>query len=414
MISTEMRNFRTNFKYKIEGLDILFSDGTIEKINSGMVTHLYIEKDFDNLIFPIINLSVVIPDITYDRINRENETVKFRVKVNKMIYNTAGTFLKYECLFNDIFICFLDKTVVVKDKDSYTTKKNVELTETQNDRSNNRQFYLFKEDVVTCKKIHNLSVSSATLSDLVLYLYQATGINKLLMSKLDNQTSIKNLLLPTGNIVDCMRYLDELKGFYRKGLLMFFDIDTAYFIDNSSKCTAWRKNEVRVTHMHVSNQQDNDSELLGVYVDKDRKSSHIFTNTNRIQINNPNLINDQLNGNNITVVNNKHNKIDKINEKTTQVGKANKKILVAKEDNQYTIETMKYRMRENECVMNITFSGIDLDVLTPNKEFLITYEDTSLNVKYGGNYRLSKMAVTLRKDGEELVSAAECIFKKQE
>lgn len=413
MISSEMRNYRYNVRYKVDSLDILFSDGKIESIAPGMVTHLYIEKDYDNLFFPLINISAVIPDIIYDRINRENETVKFRIKVNKMIYNTTGDFLKYETLFNDIFICFSDKEVVITDKDAYDAKKNVEMSETQNDRSNNRNFYLFKEDVVNCKKIHNLSISSATLTDLIVYLYQITGIKKLLMSKLENHASVNNLLIPSGNIVECIKYLDEMKGFYKKGLMMFFDIDTAYFIDNNSRCTAWRKNEVRVTHMHVSNKQNNDSELIGIYVDKDRKSSHIFANTDRIKLTNPNLINDQINGNNITVVNNKNNKVDNINENLTQVGKANKRILVAKEDNPYTIDAMRYRMKENECVMSIVFMGIDLDVLSPNKEFLITYEDTTLNTKYGGNYRISKLISTIRKDGEELVAETECLFKKQ-
>lgn len=413
MITDEMRTYRNNIKYKVESLDIIFSNGNIENIKPGMVTHLYIEKDFDNSYFPIMNLSVVMDDKVYDRINNENETVKFRLKINKMVYTANGKYVKYESFCNDIFICFLNKEVIIRDKEAYDDKKNVERSSTQNDRANNRNFYLFKEDVVKCKKVHNLSIKSSSLTDLVVYLFQVTDIRKLLMSKIDNPSGINDLLIPTGNIAECLKYVDELKGFYNRGSLLFFDIDTAYFIDKSSKCTAWRKNEVRVTHMHVSNKQGIDSQITGVYVDKDRKSSHIFANTDRIKIVNTNLVNDQLNGNNITIVNNKSRNVSQVNEKLTQVGKANKKVLVAKEDNKYMVEALKYRMKENECVMDISFLGIDIGVLSPNKEFLLTYEDTKHNLLYGGNYRISKSVTTLRKDGEELVGNIECLFKKQ-
>lgn len=414
MISNEMRSYRNDIKYKVESLDILFSNGDIENIKPGMVTHLYIEKDFDNSYFPIMNLSVVIDDLIYDRINKENETVKFRLKINKMIYSSSGNYIKYESFCNDVFICFSNKEVIIRDKEAYDDKKNVERSSTQNDRANTRNFYLFKEEVVRCKQTHNLSIKSSSLTDLVVYLFQITGIRKLLMSKVENPSNVNDLLIPTGNIAECVKYVDEVKGFYNRGLLLFFDIDTAYFIDNSSKCTAWRKNEVRMTHMHVSNKQTPVSQMSGVYIDKDRKSSHIFTNTDKIKIVNTNLINDQLNGNNITIVNNKNKNIDKVNEKLTQVGKANKKVLVAKEENKYAIEALKCRMKENECIMNTTFIGIDIDTLNPNKEFLLTYEDSSLNTKYGGNYRISKSIATLRKDGEELVGEFDCLFKKQE
>ena len=41
-----------------------------------LVTHLYIEKDFDELYFPIVNISVLMKDELYHRIKQENDTVK--------------------------------------------------------------------------------------------------------------------------------------------------------------------------------------------------------------------------------------------------------------------------------------------------------------------------------------------------
>ena len=75
MITDEMRKHKNLIKYKVDNFDILFQNGDIEKMNGDMVTHLYIEKDYDDLYFPIINISVSIKDEIYHRIKQENDTV---------------------------------------------------------------------------------------------------------------------------------------------------------------------------------------------------------------------------------------------------------------------------------------------------------------------------------------------------
>ena len=413
MITEEMQTYRYIYKYKIESLNVIFNDGTIEDIDSGMVSHLYMEYDYDNLYFPILNISVVIKDTLYNKINNENETVKFRVKINKYAYNQDDTLVNYQTVCNDLFVCFSDKKVVVTDEESVKNKEKVESNDIPSNNANNRNFYLFKEEVINCKKNFNLSVSSSTLTSLVVYLFGECDIKKLLMSKLDNDSSISNILIPSGNLIECIDYINELKGFYNKGLLVFFDLDVAYFIDKNYKCTAWRNNEVQMTHMHISNQNNASSQLNGMFTNKDRKSHHIFANTDRISITNQNLLNDQMQGNNITIVNNKSNTINNIKEDTTQIGKANKNILVVKEDNKYLVNEIKERLKENECILEVAFLGIDLECLTPNKEFLLTYEDSNLNKKYGGGYRICKYTAALKKDGDLLSGSVECLFKKQ-
>lgn len=413
MISNEMRSYRNNIKYKVESLDILFKDGSIEKIDPGLITHLYIEKDYDVLFFPIMNISVMMNDELYHKINSENTSVKFRVKVNKYVYDANKSFIKYELFYNEVFISFIDKEVIIKDKASVTDKKNTEKDSEQKHVQNLRNFYLFKEDVIKCKEILNLSIKSSSVLDLILHMFNKCKIEKLLMTVPDNLDNINNLLIPSGNLIECVNYVNDVKGLYKKGMVLFFDIDTAYCIDNNSKCTAWRKNEVRMTHIHISNKKSTDSAMTGMFTDKDRKSSHVFSNTDAINISNQMSLHDQLKGNDIKIINNKTNSVSKINENLTQIGKPNQRILVTNEDNKYTVETLKCRMKENECQINISFLGIDIETLNPNKEFLITFEDSELNNYYGGNFRISKITAGLKKDGEELIGEVTALFKKQ-
>lgn len=413
MITDEMRNYRHTIKYKVDSMDILFENGDIENIDSGMINHMYIEKDYDSLFFPIFNISAVMQDTLYDRINRENETVQFRLRIIKNEYDQNGRFLKYDMFCNKTFRCFMDKQNIIKDNEQLKDKEKTEKSDSPNYRSNPRSFYLFSDEVIKCKKVLNLSVKDADLTDLVLYMFGECGVEKLLMSKLDNRERVSDLIIPNGNLIESIKFLDELKGFYKKGMLLYFDLDVAYMIDKNSFCTSWRKNEVRITHIHIANQKSSDSQLNGQFTNKDRKQTHVFAHTDRIQVGNTNILNDQINGNNITIVDAKNNKVTNVNEKLTQIGSPNKNMVSVKSGNGYTVSSIQYRMQENECICNIAFIGIDMDVFSPNKEIFITYEDVELNKQYSGNYRIVKLTSTLKKDADELVGEIQVTLKKQ-
>jgi hypothetical protein len=196
-------------------------------------------------------------------------------------------------------------------------------------------------------------------------------------------------------------------------MLLFFDIDTTYLIDKNYKCTAWRKNEIRVTHIHISNQQSNDSQMNGFFINKDRKQTHVFTNTGRVQIRNVNVMSNQLNGNNIKIIDTKANSSQSVSASTTTIGNANEHLLTVKTGNKYAVSDLKTRLEENECVCGVVLLGVDIEVISPNKEILLTYDDSKLNKQYGGNYRISKMVATLSKDAEELVGEIQLVLKKQ-
>jgi hypothetical protein len=414
MITNEMRAYKNIIKYKIDKFDILFENGDIESIEPGMINHLYIEKDFDVLFFPLINVAMAMKDTVYERINQESETVQFRMKIVKNIYDKDFKFLKYELFCNQLFRCFMDKTRVIKDNEQ---KKDKEKTENDSDSANylgnTRNFYLFTDDVIKCKKILNLSVESADITDLVLYLIGECGIDKVLMSKLDNRETVNNLVIPNGNLIETIQYLDNLKGFYKKGLTLFFDTDCLYFIDKNAKCTSWRPNEVKTTHIHISNQKSGDSELNGQYISKDRKQNHVFANTNRVDMVNTNIVHDQLKGNQLVVIDSKSNNVTDITGESTQIGDPNKHILSTKSQNSFTISNIQTTLQENECMCDISFLGVDINIFTPNKEIILTYEDPEFNKKYSGNYRIVKIISAFKKDAEELVGEVQVSLKRQ-
>ena len=413
MITEDMRKYKNLIKYKVDNFDVMFKNGDIEKLNGDMVTHLYIEKDYDELYFPIVNVSIMMRDELYHRIKQENDTVKFRLRVVKNIYDQDMKFLKYELYCNEIFTCFKDKENVIEDNLNVEKKKETEGDSSVTLGNNTRDFYLFTDEVTMCKKFFNLSIESATMSDLAIYILGETGVKQLLMTKLNNNESLSNFTIPSGNAIDAINYLNNLKAFYEKGMTLFFDIDTTFLIDKNYKCTAWRTNEIRITHIHVANQQSNDSQLNGYFINKDRKQTHVFANTDRVQVRNTNITNNQIAGNKIKVIDAKAGSAQQVGANTTAVNSNNEQILMVKQGNKYTASQIKTKLEENECICGVTLIGVDTEVVSPNKEILVTYEDSKLQKQYGGNYRVCRTTTTLTKDASELVGEVQVVLKKQ-
>jgi hypothetical protein len=415
MINDEMRDNKVNIKYEVENFDILFENGDIEEITSEMVRYLYIEKDYESLYFPLINISIVMDDLIYHRIKQENDTVQFRVRIVKNIYNIDKELIKYELFCNKTFRCFMDKENVIKDRDLVDKKRVTDDAIHPGYIANPREFYLFLDSVIDCKKKLNISVANANLTDLIVYLFNQRNVDKLLMSKLDNQMNVSNLIIPHGNLIENLIFLDETLGFYKKGMMLYFDIDNAYLIDKNSACTSWRRNEVRITHIHVANNDSSDSQLNGQYVDKERKQCHLFSHNNRLEIKNSNIINDQMKGNEIALLNAKTNSVDSISASTTQIGNPNTHLVNSKySTNGYTNEIIKTRLKESEIICRMSFLGIDIDVFSPNKEIIITFEDPEMHSKYSGSYRILTLVSTLKKDAQELVGEVQVTLAKQE
>jgi hypothetical protein len=413
MITDEMREHKNIIRYQVDNFDILFQNGDVENIIGDMVTHLYIEKEYDDLYFPIVNLSVNMKDELYHRICKENDTVKFRLRVVQNIYDKDYNFLKYELYFNEVFECFKDKENIIEENKVVETKTKGEGEGSVSLGNNIRNFYLFTDEILKCKKFFNLVIESATLSDLVIYLIGDAGIKVLLMSRLNNNPTLSNYMLPSGNLIDCINFLNNNKMFYKKGMQLFFDITTAYLLDMNYECTAWRKNEIRITHIHVSDQESNDSQLNGYYIDKDRKQTHVFTHTDRLKIKNTNIVTNQLAGNKVKIIDAKNGSNQQIDPNITTVGSTNEHLLMIKDGNSYASTELKTRFEENECICGVTLIGIDTEVFSPNKEVIVTYEDPDLNKKYGGNYRIVKSTTALTKDASELIGEVNVILKKQ-
>lgn len=403
----------TNIKYEPDAVDILFKNGDIESIDPGFVTQIVIEKDYDNSYFPVTSISLNIRPELYTRIVKEKETVKIRLSIIKNLYTKENQFIKYEKLLNEVFCFFLDDATPLLDKDSIEDVHNTQGETSPSDYKNVYTFYIFKEkELTSCKTIIN-DVLDGNMVDITAYIIQKIGLSKILMSPPDNTSTVENFLIPALNVIETFKYLEQKKGIYYKGLLLFFDYDCIYCIDKNYKCTAWRPNENKQTFINIFRKKSDYNTTPGVYVDTSKKTSYIFSNSESVSIESTPIITNQLDGNDAIFITPSENKKTTYKHDLPNRNGNNVKIYVSEDTNKFFTEAESVRLMESNCIVNVAFVDTDISALTPNKEFVIKFEESDVNKEYGGKYRLSKYLAIFKKEGNEFSLLSNCEFKRQ-
>lgn len=414
----ELLKYVEYVKYKIESLSIVLKSETLN-IQPAFVSEVLLEYDYDQLCTPILILSVALTQVEYRKIVQEKDTVKFIVKLNKMYYNDAREFLYYKTFFNQTFCThILDENPIMEQDILNKTKAANNTDDTSRNPMDMRDIYDFalfiEEHIDAGNKEINMAIESGKMNDILAYVLNFAGFNKnVLMSPSNNTSKITNLLCPIMNTVKTINYLQEIKGIYNSGLLFFMDFNTIYLIDKSAYCSAWRPKEYTVTNIYIFSQKSEYNVVVGQMIDNDEEKNNLFTNTDSTDIQNKSVLNNVVYGNKMVLINAKTGTVNYIDENLKQRGDSHAHIELQKHDNKYARNSRTLRLIENEYDVNIIMKDIDLELLSPNKCFKLIFQDTKLNEKYGGTYRIAKTLSTLTKLGEELDSTVICNFKKQ-
>lgn len=407
------------YHYRVESLDIIFpSEGKHYPIEKGFINSIMIERDYENDFFPVIRLDLSLSTAFYHKIIANKLDVKFRMRLQKYIYDDQRNLKVKKDVFNTIFSSFIDEATPFLDKKEYEEANKVSLLDKDGQSNitlggNDITFYLFKEsDLLNSKKIINTVISSANMTQTVTYLLSKSGLTSVLMVPLDNTNKYSEIILPPLTVLGNLIYLDNQYGFYKNGTLIFFDIDCLYIIDRSGKCKAFRKGEYKKTILTVRHTINPVSLSPGSYDDAEKKTFYINIDPRNVAISNVAVIKDQTDGNNRLIINPAGGNTVDIKAKTVQRGGGTYKVLYNKYNNSFINSSEKIKAESDNRVINVTMADIDIDAFTPNKEFTFTFEDPSINKEIGGNYRLVNSNFIFVKNGDHFKLNGTATFKK--
>lgn len=393
-----------NFRYKITGADILLPKEDPIKIEPEALSDIQIIKDFDKSFFPIFKTVLALDPQTYFKIIDNKTEVRFRIRLEYYKYK-ENTPLAHttKLIFNDIFTAFIDEDTPSLDPKLMRAAKEKELTRKDgkvlNSFGSSIELYLFKEETLnSSKKVINKVISKGTMTDAVAYLLSKSGVKNVLMDIFDNKSSYEEIILPPFTILGNLTYLEKQYGFYNTYATMFFDFDTAYIVDRTNKCTAYKKNEQKRIILNISAEATKTGFYSGTAEERD--SYTIIITRGSVAFANDTISQDQIQGTNVMSIDSMNGDSTEIKTSTVNRGDGGMKVLVNKYGNKYLESCEKYDKEENSMTAAVDVVDFDMSFITPNKEYSFVFEDNALNKTRGGIYRVSKVIYDLKKHGD--------------
>lgn len=386
------------------------------KINAAEINGLTIEKDYDNDLFPIMHVNLIIRPMTYYKIVKNKTTVKFRMKLESYKFEPSVESSKFKkVVFNEIFSIFVDDNTPFFQEDSYKRMKEIERDETPiTDFSKSYDLYLFKDsDMNIAKKKLNYVLSSANMADTLAYHFSKIGLTKVLMTPIHNSRTFTEIVIPPLKLDELIYYMERLYGFYPEGVLLFLDYDCTYFINKSPTCKAFRPNEYKQTIVTVRKALSTDNSRVGNYYDDKLKQYFLNIPKQDVYLTTNSVIENQVNGNNIIILDTAGNDASAVDAKTESRGGSADNIIINNYGTcGYSKSIMHARKVEEANILEATASDFDMDCMSPNKEFVFIFEDTALNKVHGSRHRLSRIQYNFYRAGKEYGISANMLFKK--
>lgn len=397
------------YKYEIElSIDV---NGMVYPINTMQILRLLIERDYDNDVLPVILLDLNLPLDWYHKIRENKLKSYFILKIYKLKQISDGVYNGKSLCISDKFVAIIDDDKPFMDKKTYETvkygsgfKKNDMIPI---DLKTNYTFILVKEsDLLASKNIVNDVIQSCNLTTAIAYILNKSGIKKVLMSKLDNTLNYNEFLLLPIPLANQLRYMNSFYGFYKNGAQIFFDLDCLYILNNTAKCTAWRKQELTQVVFDIEKPNDGKDAMSGSYVDDEEKLIHIKVSKDEIEMIDSSTTSDNIQGNNSIYINTNQGSSTKLTSTNQQLGNGNYNIKMSSVLNPYVSSEAELRTRETMGMFNLMLSNIDISIISPNKEFKMATTLTEITNRIKGKFRLSKHNVRFIKTGDKFDSVS--------
>ena len=401
---------RTNYyMYKVPNCSILIPGMEPIILHNDNILGMTIEKDFDNDYFPIFNLKLSLPYSQYYTIIDNKTTVKFKVRLEKTTYDEISVESYTEIVFDTAFSIFTDINAAFFDKELYNQTTN--LLGTVENRGN-FDFYLFKDnDIKASKRIINRVVSESNMSNCIVYLLSKSGTTNVLMTPLDNRNVYRDIILPPLSVIKSISYLEKYFGFYKHGSLFFYDFNTTFFINKRAECTAYRTGEYTNVIISVFKSLSANAKTPGNFKNNKTKSYVLYATRDSIEMVTSSVIDDQLYGTNINIIDTKNNTKTNIHP-NIQARNHNSNYITNNYNNEYLADMLSNTKYENDNIINIALTDVDIDCFEPNKKYIMNFEDKEINVTHSGNYRLSYTLFNFIKQGEYFSINGQAQFKK--
>ena len=415
-------------KYFVSDFIIMNKDHRIEMDFSNIISIEYI-GDYENSLFAILKVVLRIDIRKRLYILEHKNDIQAHFELSKFpsdidIEETMGGLSE---AWNEVFNVYLNDEDDMHDVELLQTRldsneagdgggdPSIENTEEENyfETQNTIELYLFNPELLKASRYsYNQIYTETTLQWAIGEILTATGHKDVLMSRIENTEIYKELLLPPKPAYELLIYLDQHYGLYRKGAIIYYDIDLLYILNTNGKVTAKRKKEWTETTFLIPNIEESipGDGMLKV---EDEEIFYPVVGEVSLTINKASTMKNVDMGSKMKIVRVDSIEIENYEADQSYIDKKNTNVSFLKEDNKYTGEIMEARMEENEAIIHIHGSNFDVNAFTPNKTFRIVHCDPSKNAKFHGEYRLAYAYHLIKAASENYMESSHHIVLKK-
>ena len=431
------------YKYFLDE-DIVYTDkkGSPLYINKELIKVIIIERDYENSNMPFIMLRGGVQDTTLLRIASGSPEGNMNIKISKAIpgfdskdrgdYQSGEPanlqYINKQPYINDTFqVMMEDQSIRMYEKfASRVTNSNPVEDEIKDKTERNNEEPLNvglikKEHMTRIKAIINTIIpAGVSTTDVLAFFFSEGGFSNILLSKPDNPSNNKDLVIPPMSFLDALKYYNQLRGIYYSRYRFFQDFKRTYMLDTSGKCTAYEKKEPKKVIIFITSYGQKGSGTYGMATMN--KTSNTGASTaegeeltltlpqNNIDIKTDAAFSKEINFSSIYSINMRD--ASTIGSKVKGIeGYENTVIRRNIYTNPYLNAGESRAASENNIIIRVTLIDIDIDAFTPNKEYVFQFGNPSY-ADLQGTYRLIKVTTMLERASDEFTMYALSEFRK--
>ena len=400
--SNQVVNYK--HKYSVKTYQVLIPGEDPVNMPTSVINKIIITKLYDECIHPIMEIHTLLPPKLHDKIIKNKTEAKIRLRVQVEAYDAKQQKVSTDDYINDQFCIYTEDDAGFKDEPAYDDANKQNGKSNYNVADYNAEYVLSlwsQTDLDAMRQVVNAVYSKCTLSTALGKIYGQAGIRKILISPMDNQNSYAELRLPPMNLMNVVDYMEKVYGTYYNGTTQFMDYRCLYIMSKNGVCDAYEKGEYKRTIFIVPKANKQETMKAGTAKDSRNKLFYIFLEPDNIGSSSPSATDDAIEGNNLRIVDSKNNETMQVEGAGNQRGSGNQRVITDNFANDYNKSTALTDINEKNKQMTIQVQDFNVEALSPNKEFLIIFED-SKHEQNNGFYRMINTVETYSKKGSEL------------
>ena len=408
------------YRYKVSALQIIFPNEEPKTLLNERLKSIDLLYDYENNAYPIFKINILLESSLYYKIHKYKDKVKFRLRVQKY-YNTvdgASRSLNRDFI-NDTFNLILDdeqSDLTISTKKSQNKMDYTKIVADDDgdlrDSDNMAEFFLFNTNII--KGLNNTNVNAiltdCNVVDAVAYIMNKAKIRNVLMTPPENLKKKDTILIPPGNCLNALKFIDTYYGIYRKGSMIFFGLSNSYILSYDGECTAYTDNEKRITNIIIPSTNSTHDTPGVISKSDDDKSNYIIADYRTVNIYNDAITNDVVTSNNIQFIDSLSGVVRKSKSKLAL--SESYKIQENVTENEWLGDTYIAQVDAIGNIVNVLLQDYDENMLSPNKKFNLIFEDSNMTKTYNGTYMLCSVNHKLIKDGDDFTINTSITLKR--